>query len=89
MTPGFDYVIELANCEQTLLAEISSPEFRRIDVAKTYALALRSSEASLVNWGEVNRAVIDRWSASALNWIKKQAHSGRCFAAKKPKKGKR
>jgi hypothetical protein len=27
----------------------------------------------------VNGAIIERWSLHALEWIKTQAHSGRCF----------
>ncbi len=70
---------ELANCEETLLGEIANQCFKRLDVAKTYCLALRSSEARTVDWGKVNRAIIARWSVSGLNWIKTQAYSGKCF----------
>jgi hypothetical protein len=72
-------VIELADCQNTLLAEIANPVFRRKDVAQTYSLAMRSSECSLIDWKVVNAAIISRWSRSALEWIKKQAHSGKCF----------
>jgi hypothetical protein len=65
--------IELANCEQTLLTEIANPVFKRADIAVTYGLALRSSEARTNDRAMVNRAIIARWSFSALNWIKKQA----------------
>jgi hypothetical protein len=75
------FVFELAACEATLLREIAAPECKRLSVAKTYALALRSSERDRVNWGKVNRAIIDRWSVSALDWIKTQAHTGKCFDA--------
>lgn len=70
---------ELAGCEATLLREIAEPSARRRDVAQTYALALRSGEAPRVDWAAVNRAIVARWSRSALEWIKRQAHSGRCF----------
>ena len=69
--------LELCNCTRVLLDEIAMPEMKRKDVAKTYALAIRSSEA--VDWSRVNRAIIDRWSFHALNWIKEQAWSGKCF----------
>jgi hypothetical protein len=75
--------IELAGCERVLLEEIAEPQFKRRDVAKTYALALRSSERDRVDWGKVNRAIIARWSFHALNWIKEQAHSGKCFEERK------
>ncbi len=77
MTEGFR--AELLGCEKLLLEEIGSPECKRLDVAKTYCLALRSSERSSVDWGKVNRAIIARWSMSALTWIKEQAHNGKCF----------
>lgn len=69
--------MELADCTNTLLREIAEPSIKRIDVAKTYALAIKSSEA--VNWPVVNAAIIKRWSKSGLVWIKKQAWSGKCW----------
>lgn len=71
--------LELAACEATLLRDIGSKEAKRRDVARTYALALRSSESASVDWGKVNRAIVARWSVAGLNWIKKQAWSGKCF----------
>lgn len=71
--------MELANCENTLLGEIACPEMRRKDVARTYALALRSSERGSIDWMKVNAAIIERWSMFALKWIKQQAWSGKCF----------
>lgn len=62
--------VELACCESTLLAEITDLAFTRADVAKTYWLALRSSERGAVDWAKVNRAIIARWSPAALQWIK-------------------
>ena len=76
--------IELANCEATLLAEIEMPESKRLDIAKTYTLALRSSERDRIDWGKVNRAIIAKWSMSGLNWIKNKAHSGKAFIRSKP-----
>lgn len=71
--------IELANCESTLLREIAEPSWTRRLVAQTYALALRSSERGKVDWKKVNQAIVERWSLSALNWIKRQAWSGKCW----------
>ena len=65
--------IVLADPEGYLLEEIANPAMRRIDVAKTYRLILASGEQDRVNWRTVNTAVIDRWSESALDWIKKFA----------------
>jgi len=72
-------IIELANCEVALLQEIADPQMTRRDVAKTYALTLRSSERNSIDWKKVNQAIIQRWSKSALSWIKKQAWSGSAF----------
>lgn len=74
--------IELADCERTLMEEIDNPHLHRKDVAQTYALTLRSSERDKVDWKKVNAAIISRWSLSALEWIKRQAHSGKCFEGK-------
>ena len=57
---------------ETMLQEIRSKECTRLDVAKTYALALRSTAKT--DWGTVNRAILQRWS-----WILAQAWSGECF----------
>lgn len=69
---------EMADCEKTLLAEIAGQSTRR-DIAQTYALALRSSERDTIDWKKVNRAIIDKWCINALEYIKKLAHSGKCF----------
>ena len=65
--------VELACCETTLLNEIGDPAMKRADVALTYAMALRSSEASNVDWAKVHKAIMERWSKSALTWIKERA----------------
>ena len=72
--------IELCNCQQILLDEIADKSFKRKDVSKTYALALRSSED--VDWKFVNKAIIKRWSYNALNYILELAWSGKCFEEK-------
>jgi hypothetical protein len=74
--------IELAFPEHLLLQEIADPKFFRNDVAQTYALALRSSDANDVDWRKVNEAIIKRWSPYALTWIKERAWSGKCFEGK-------
>jgi len=73
------YRIELADCTRVLLDEIAHKGATRKDIAKTYALALRSSEPT--DWERVNRAIIERWSLSALGWIKTKAWSGKCYDA--------
>ena len=80
--------LELACCEATLLSEIAEPTAKRADVAKTYALALRSSERDSVDWAKVNAAIMARWSRSALEWIKEKAWSGKAFSQTAPLKGR-
>lgn len=76
-------MIELAQCEKTILGEIADPRMKRRDVAKTYALTMRSSECGAIDWGRVNQAIIDRWSPHALEFIKGLAWSGQAFAGTK------
>lgn len=63
--------VELADCTRTLLAEIAMPEATRDSIAVTYALAIRPREA--VDWRAVNQAIIEEWSRSALEYIKRKA----------------
>ena len=74
-TPRF----ELACCEMVLLNEIGMPEMHQRDIAKTYALAIRSSDSKTMDWSKVNKAIVDRWSLSGLKRIKGMAWSGSCF----------
>lgn len=69
--------MELCCCENTLLGEILNPKMTKKVVAMTYRLALESSEK--VDWAKVNKAIIKRWSMSALRDIKNWAWSGKCF----------
>lgn len=69
--------LETFNAEATLLHQIAEPGARRLDVAKTYAMAVRSPAAT--DWAAVNRAIIARWSVHALQFIKRAARSGKCL----------
>jgi hypothetical protein len=69
--------MELYCCTSTLLDDISDNRFTKKNVAKTYALALRSSYPT--DWGKVNKAIIKRWSRNGLEDIKRMAWSGKCF----------
>lgn len=60
--------IELAQCTATLLQEIGDKRFTQADVAKTYALAIMSSEAT--DWTAVNQAIRKRWSLAGLERVK-------------------
>ena len=73
------YRVELACCESTLLSEIADKRFKQKSIAKTYALAIRSSERDQVDWLKVNKAIIARWSMAGLERILKMAWSGSCF----------
>jgi hypothetical protein len=53
------------------MREIAHPRATRDDVARAYALALLDMES--VDWPEVNRAIIERWSPSALGYVKDRA----------------
>lgn len=72
-------MIELADCERFVLSEIADPKTNRRDIAKTYALILRSSECDDVDWAKVHTAIISRWSKSGLKWVKTVAWSGKAF----------
>lgn len=61
----------LCDPEDVLLREIADKRMKREDVALSYALALRTPDE--VDWPKVNHAIIDRWSMSALKWIKTYA----------------
>jgi len=63
---------ELICCTDTLLQEINSTKCKRDDVAHTYYMAILSAEN--VDWKTVNSAIINRWSRSALKYIKNKAN---------------
>ena len=73
-----DVSIELIDCTNVILNEIKDIKFKRKNIAKTYALALKSSEDS-INCKIINEAIINRWSRSGLEYIKNLAWSGKCF----------
>ena len=73
-----DVSIELIDCTNVILDEIKDIKFKRKNIAKTYALAIKSSEDS-INWKIINEAIINRWSRSGLEYIKNLAWSGKCF----------
>ena len=63
--------IQLIDCERVMLDEISMPEITRDSLAITYAFGLRGDES--IDWEKVNHAIIERWSLSALEYIKRKA----------------
>jgi hypothetical protein len=56
---------------ETLLRACAEPRTTRDSLARTYALAICSSEP--MDWDAVNRAIRERWSASALDYIQRRA----------------
>lgn len=62
---------ELSTPTQTLLAEIADRKMTRKHIAVTYRLAMQSSVKT--DWAKVNKAIMERWSPSALKWIKEAA----------------
>lgn len=63
--------VTLLDPQETLLREIADSGCKREDVALTYAFALYQPDE--VDWPTVNAAIIERWSASGLKWIKTRA----------------
>jgi hypothetical protein len=63
--------MRLTDPQGTLLEEIADPAMRVKDVTLTYAFALLDQEA--VDWPEVNKAIIGRWSVATLDRVKREA----------------
>ena len=63
--------VELVDPQGTILREIADTRLTRDDVALTYAFAIRQQAG--MDWPVVNRAVVERWSLSALRYIKERA----------------
>lgn len=64
-------MFELENITKTILGEIAMPKLKQPDIAKTYALAIKSDEK--IDWSAINQAIIARWSRSGLNRVKQMA----------------
>jgi len=67
-----NFTIELLCCESTILNEIRHKECKRKHIALTYYFCMKSSED--IDWGVINRAIIERWSFSGLEYIKTEAY---------------
>lgn len=70
-----DYRINMIGCTDTILREVGCKQATRKDVALSYAMAIKSQAdgADSPDWPKINRAILDRWSMSALEFIKKSA----------------
>ncbi len=71
MTTGQTYT--LANAERVILDEIANPKMTRDGVALTYAFCLRQRPPGHVSFRDINRAIMERWSPHALDYIKQRA----------------
>lgn len=58
----------LTNCKFVLLNELSIPEIKPKNIAKTYALAILSNE--VVDFEIIDKAIVKRWDKKTLNRIK-------------------
>lgn len=68
--------VEMIDPQGQILREIADKRMTRDDVALTYAFAIRQSvarQSARVDWTLVNHAIIERWSLSALKYIKTAA----------------
>lgn len=70
------WTVHLADVEGVIEREIAAGAKQK-DVAKTYALGMRSDWPT--DWARVNRAILAKWKMSGLERIKKLAWSGKCF----------
>lgn len=59
------------NPEAIILEAVDDYGSTRDSVALVYAMALRTNYAT--DWRKVNTAIIERWSPSALEYIKRKA----------------
>jgi hypothetical protein len=53
-----------------IMNEIEGEGFTRKDVARTYAILIQKGHE---DWAPINEAIMQRWSKSALLWIKTEA----------------
>ena len=61
------------NLEETIMQEIADRAMTQRDVAQTYAIMIRQCGPDGADWARINRAIMDRWSASGLERIKRLA----------------
>lgn len=58
------------NADTEIIKEIQDKEMSRDDVAQTYAFLIRQSHK---DFKIINQKIINRWSKSGLEYIKKKA----------------
>lgn len=66
--------ISMADPQRVILEEIADKRFKQKSVALTYAFCIRQDgDTDAIDWRKINRAIIDRWSRSGLDRVKKRA----------------
>ena len=69
--------VEMLDPQGTIMEEIADKRLTRDDVADTYAWCLRASfdpeSVYTISWPTINKAILERWSNSALEYIKTKA----------------
>ncbi len=64
-------IFELMDCENVLIKIIQDKKSKRNDVVIPYAMSIVSSES--VNFANINKAILEKWSFNALDYIKTKA----------------
>lgn len=62
---------KIVGAEEIIMCEIADETTKRDNVALSYALGIASDED--IDYGKINRAIVARWSFSALDYIKRKA----------------
>jgi len=76
MTLPEGWSLNLIDAHNVIIQEIETGAIQK-DIAKTYALGLKSREG--FDFKVANEAIIKQWSASGLERIKQMAWSGKCW----------
>lgn len=71
MPPDPPLRVDMVDPQGQLEREIADKRMTRDDVAATYAFALRQQDE--VDFPRVNRLIMERWSRSALEYVKGKA----------------
>ena len=69
-----EFIAHMICCTDTILDEVAAGLNQR-QIALSYALAIKSAgaKADTPDWPKINRAIIERWSMSGLERVKKMA----------------
>lgn len=63
--------VEMVSMEEMILQAIEDKASKRDSIALRYAFCISSDE--VIDYKKINRAIMARWSKSALNYIKRGA----------------